>query len=142
TIDIQVRAGGVLSNHVTLATSAGDACPTAPTIRFNEAESNGGTPGDWAELYNYGTTPVDLTGYVFKDNDDTHIYTLPQTVVAPGAYLVLEEAAFGFGLGGAESVRLFRPDGTLADEYSWLTHATTTYGRCPNATGPFVTTNN
>lgn len=29
---------------------------------------------------------------------------------------------------------------TLVDSYAWASHATTTYGRCPNGTGPFVTT--
>lgn len=137
TVDVQVRAEGVWSNIVTIATATGDACPPTPAIRFNEVESNGGTPGDWVELYNYGSTPVDLTGYIFKDNDDTHIYTLPATIVAPGGYLVLEEAQFGFGLGAPESARLFRPDGTLVDAYSWSTHASTTYARCPDASGAF-----
>ncbi len=42
-------------------------------VKFTEVESNGGTPGDWAELYNTGSTTVDLSGFVFKDNDDTHL---------------------------------------------------------------------
>jgi uncharacterized protein (TIGR03437 family) len=54
TVDIQVRAGGVLSNAVTIATSTTDACPATTTIRINEVESSGGTPGDWVELYNPG----------------------------------------------------------------------------------------
>jgi hypothetical protein len=61
--------------------------------------------------------------------------------VAAGGYLVIEQAALGFGLGGNDQVRLFAPDGvTLLDEYTWTTHATTTYGRCPNGTGAFTTT--
>jgi hypothetical protein len=111
-----------------------------PAVVFNEVESNGGTPGDWAELYNKGTSTVDLSGYVFKDGDDSHNYVLPSgSTIAPGGYLVLEEAAFGFGLGAPESVRLFTPWGVVVDSYSWSTHATTTYGRCPNATGAFIT---
>ena len=79
---------------------------------------------------------------VFKDNDDTHVLHVPAgTTLAPGGYLVLEEAAFGFGLGGADSARLFaarRHDaGRLV---RWTAHATTTYGRCPNGTGAFATT--
>src|SRR5262249_20334544 len=140
-VDIQVRAGGVLSNSVTIATATGDTCPT-DTIRFNEVESNGGVPGDWAELYNPGPNPAVLTGYVFKDNDDTHNYTLPATTVPAGGYLLIEEADFGFGLGSPDAVRLFRPDGTLLDSYNWTPHAATTYGRCPNGTGGFVTTTN
>jgi len=54
---------------------------------------------------------------------------------------VLDEALFGFGLGSADSARLFDVDGTtLIDSYSWTAHAATTYGRCPDGTGAFVTT--
>jgi uncharacterized protein (TIGR03437 family) len=143
TVSIQVRAGGVLSNAVTIATSTGDACPATTTIRINEVESNGGTPGDWVELYNPGPGPASLAGFGFKDNDDTHaLYALPSTVVPAGGYLMLEEADFGFGLGAADSARLFRPDGSLADSYTWTSHAATTYGRCPNGSGAFTTTTN
>ncbi len=110
-------------------------------IRINEVESDGGTPGDWVELFNAGAAPVDISGFVFRDNDDTHGYTIPAgTVVAPGAYYVLEEAAIGFGLGGVDGARLFRTDGTVADSYYWTAHASTTYGRCPNGAGEITTT--
>ena len=142
TVDIQVRSGGVLSNLVTLATATGDTCPATPSLRINEVESNGGTPGDWVEFYNPGPGAANMAGYGFKDNDDTHaMYMLPAVVVPAGGYLLVEEAEFGFGLGSPDSARLFRPDGTLADIYSWNPHAATTYGRCPNGGGPFVTTN-
>ena len=40
-------------------------------------------------------------------NDDTHIRlgAAPNTLIAPGGYLIVEEAALGFGLGTADSVR-------------------------------------
>ena len=146
-VDIQVRMAGaqpnttVLSNSVTLPTSMGDTCPVT-NLRINEVESNGGTPGDWVEIYNPGPGAVDLAGWKFKDNDDTHaFYNLPVSTLAAGSYLVIEEADFGFGLGSPDSTRLFRPDGTLAASYSWGPHAATTYGRCPNGAGAFVTTN-
>ena len=140
-VTIQVRAGGVLSNAVTIATATGDACPATPAIRINEVESNGGTPGDWVELYNPGPGPANLAGFVFKDNDDTHSYTLPATAVSRRAATSCSKRRdFGFGLGAPDAARLFRPDGTLADSYSWTPHAATTYGRCPNGTGAFTTT--
>ncbi len=115
---------------------------TAPAaIIFNEVESNGGTPGDWVEMYNPTTATVDISGWVFKDNDDSHAYTFPAgTTIAAGAYFVTEEATFGFGLGGAESVRLYNKFGVLVASYTWTTHAVTTYGRCPNIVGEFATT--
>ena len=110
-------------------------------IKINEVESNGGIPGDWVELYNAGNAAIDLSGYIFKDNDDTHSYAIPvATVVAPGAYFMLEEAAFGFGLGSGDSARLYLPGGTtIVDSYTWTAHASTTYGRCPNGSGAFGT---
>lgn len=108
-------------------------------LRLNEVESNGGVPGDWVELINIGPTPIDLSGVVFKDNDDTHAYAIPVgTSLAPGAILVLDEAQFGFGLGANEMARLFDPSGSLIDSYSWTSHATTTYGRCPDGSGDFA----
>jgi hypothetical protein len=111
-------------------------------VRINEVESSGGTPGDWAELYNPTPVDEDIGEYVFKDNDDTHVYTIPAgTTIPAGGYFVLEEAAFGFGLGSADAARLFKPGGvTIADSYDWTSHAATTYGRCPNGTGAFTTT--
>lgn len=119
--------------------------PGAPNVcqpvRINEVESDGGVPGDWIELVNVTAEPVDVSGWVVKDDDDTHAYPLPAaTTIAGGARLVVEEAQLGFGLGGADSARLFRADGTtLVDSTSWTSHATTSYGRCADGTGSFVT---
>jgi hypothetical protein len=113
-------------------------------VRLNEVESNGGVPDDWFELYNAGAVPADISGWKMLDNDDTHTpYVFPSgTVMAPGAFLVVDTGVtgFNFGLGAADSVRIFDAAGNLVDSYSWTAHAATTYGRCPDGTGPFVTT--
>lgn len=111
-------------------------------IRINEVESSGGEPGDWIELVNATASPVDVSGWVVKDNDDTHTYVVPDaTSLAAGARLVLDEADLGFGFGSADAARLFRADGTtLVDSHDWTSHATTTYGRCADTAGDFVTT--
>ncbi|CAN5267602.1 hypothetical protein BH09ACT12_BH09ACT12_19790 [soil metagenome] len=121
--------------------------PPANPIKFNEVESNGDPTGDWAEVVNTGASTVDLSGYRFKDDNDSHaFYTVASnTTLAPGGYYVFNEADFGFGLGSPDSVRLFAPAGgpsgdTAIETYSWQAHAATTYGRCPDATGPFTTT--
>lgn len=112
-----------------------------PTIVLNEAESSGGVPGDWVELYNPEADPIDISGYVFRDNDDAHAYAIPAgTVVEAGAYYVIDEAMFGFGLGGSDAVRLFSPDGMQVDSYVWSAHATSRYGRCPNGSNAFTGT--
>lgn len=110
-------------------------------IKVNEIESNGGTPGDWVELFNPTAASVDVSGWILKDNDDTHSYALPRgTNIAAGGYYVVEEAAMVFGLGAPDSVRLSNQYGSRVDAYGWTTHATTTYGRCANGAGAFTTT--
>ncbi|GLX93050.1 lamin tail domain-containing protein [Herbidospora sp. NBRC 101105] len=123
-----------------LVTQAWAADPV-PSIKVNEVESNGGTPGDWVELTNTGTVPVDIGGWLVKDNDDTHVLTIPAgTTVAPGAFLVLDTEV-AYGLGGADSVRVFLADGvTLVDSHTWAAHAPVTWGRCPDGTGEFAAT--
>jgi hypothetical protein len=108
-----------------------------PTLVINEVESNGGTPGDWIELYNTGDAPVDAAGLVLKDNDDTHRFEIPAgtTIAAHSAAAFDVETAYG--LGKADSARLYLGDGsTLIDSYSWTAHADETYGRCPDGIGP------
>jgi hypothetical protein len=133
------NGSGAFRTTTSVTKGAANDCSVA--VKINEVESNGGVPGDWTELYNAGSTSVDLSGWVLKDNDDTHLYTIPAgTSIAAGAYLVLDEAVVVFGLGSADSTRLYDATGTLIDTYSWTAHATTTYGRCPNGTGAFATT--
>lgn len=130
-----------------VSTKGGPNDCSAP-VRINEIESDEGEPGDWVELTNVGAEPVDLGGFVLKDGEDDHSYAIPAgTAVEPGAFIVLDEltdgveAGFDFGLGGGASVRLFAADGTtVVDSHTWASHATTTYGRCPDGTGEFLTT--
>ena len=126
----------------TTAPTRGTANDCSVAVVVNEVESSGGVPGDWVEFFNPSPLAVDLGGYVFRDSNDAAGYTIPAgTSIAGLGYLVLDEAVFGFGLGGADAARLFAPDGTtLVDGYSWSAHATTTYGRCPSGTGEFATT--
>jgi hypothetical protein len=124
------------------AATQGAANNCAPLLKINKVESDGGTPADWVELYNYGTESISLAGLVIKDGDDAHSYAIPVgTNLAAGAYYVAEQAALGFDLDASDSVRLFASDGTTQyDSYTWAAHATTSYGRCPNGTGAFTTT--
>ncbi|PZF53340.1 cell wall protein [Curtobacterium sp. MCSS17_008] len=125
----------------TTASTKGAANDCSSPVRINEVESQGGTPGDWVELTNTGTTTVDLGGYVLQDSDDDHAWVIPAgTTVAPGGFTVLDEAQFGFGLGGADSVRLSDARGARVDATSWTAHAATTSGRNPDGTGDFAET--
>ena len=130
--------------------NVGTASAGTSDVKINEVESTStwlvsgpAVNEDWIELYNNGATAVDISGLKLLDNDNKNTkYSIPTgTILAPGAYLAITEAAFKFGLGSSDSARLFAANGTtVLDTYTWTTHATTTYGRCPNGTGSFVTT--
>ncbi|TPX05138.1 lamin tail domain-containing protein, partial [Schumannella luteola] len=123
-----------------------NACPDASaTLKINEAVSDGGTPGDWIEFVNTGDVPVDAGGLVVRDNDVVNPYTIPAGAwVAAGGYLVLDNGTnFLYGLGKGDSVRLYDTDGTtLLDSTTWPsgTHASPSWGRCPDASGDFAIT--
>jgi len=124
-----------------LAPSAALASEEPLGIRINEVVSNGGSPDDWIEFYNYSDAEVDLSGYVVQDDSDKNPYVFPAgTTVAAGAYLVIDtvdkagEGDFDFGLGKGDSVRLFAPgdaNGTtplLQTTWPADTHAVPSWG--------------
>lgn len=84
-----------------------------------------GEYSDWIEIYNSGTSDVDLAGWYLTDNsNDLTRWAFPATNLAAGAYLIVfasekdraEESEYlhtDFKLGGAgEYLALVLPDGT------------------------------
>lgn len=114
-----------------------------PEVRVNEVESNGDAT-DWVEAVNVGSEPVDVSGWTVTDNDPVghagDVVPLPEgTVLAPGAYLVLDGGRdFAFGLGAADVATLRNADGLVVDEVAWTAHADVTWARCPDGTGEVV----
>jgi hypothetical protein len=100
-------------------------------INYNSSE--GFDPGDWVELYNPHPYDLDVSGWIFKDEDDQHAFELPAGTAMPAeGYLVLvaDTAAFdslfpdvdnylgplGFGFSGnGEVLRIFDADGVEVD---------------------------
>lgn len=135
----RLHSAAAITTVCALSAAALLAAPLAATgaesgVRINEVESSGGTPGDWIEFVNTSDAAVDLSGYVVKDNGEDEFYTFPEgTIVAPSAFLVIDEVAAGvgdftFGLGKEDQVRLFDPSAVLVDETSWSAHAAVTWG--------------
>ncbi len=121
--------------------------PPQTTVVINEimykssdsAGTGGVASGDWIELYNYGSDPVDISGWKIKDNKDVRDFTFAgSTVLDAGGFIVICRnkanfkavypevknlvGEFKFGFGSEDAVRLFRTDGGLADivEYTSL----------------------
>ena len=102
------------------------------------------TPGsdnqrEWVELFNYGSTTVDLSGWTLSDNVGT--WTIPQGVtIAPGQYLVIARSSSGFqsfygfapDVGGmtlalgnnGDQLTLANSVGTTIDFVAWENYAT------------------
>ena len=90
--------------------------------------------GDWIELYNPGSDPLDLSDWTLRDSDDTHAFRLPPgTILPPDGYLILAQDAIRFTMlyptevgvvGGmdfglsreGDAVRLFNRNEQLQDE--------------------------
>jgi hypothetical protein len=115
--------------------------PSVMITEVNSTTSDGSGGGDFFELYNYGATAVDLSGWKWTDeaanfNDAGKTIALPQgTMLAAGEKLLIvntaNEAAFraawganlsastkvlalgGQGLGGNDTVVLFNNHGTV-----------------------------
>ncbi len=100
-------------------------------INYNSADDF--DTDDWVEFYNPQSHEVDIAGWMFKDEDDDHIFAFPEgAVIQPKNYLVLckDTSMFtalfpdvdnyigdmDFGLsGGGELIRLYNADGILID---------------------------
>ncbi len=92
--------------------------------------------GDWIELYNPSQTTRDLSGWMLKDNQDSHTFPIPAGVLLPaGGYWVLcaDTIAFhnfhpavknisgniSFGFGEQDQVRLLSIAGQLVDNIAY-----------------------
>ena len=105
-------------------------------VIFNEIsynQDNNFASGDWVEIYNRSDDAIDLTDWVFKDEDLSHTFTFPQnTILNENEYLVICSnqilfssvypnvdnyiSEFDFGLsGGGELLRLYNSEGDIID---------------------------
>ncbi len=93
--------------------------------------------GDWIELYNSENFVVDLSGWILKDENDSHSFIIPEgTLIDTNGYLVLCEnliefttlnpqvlnciGDFGFGLSGnGELIRLYNFAEVLIDSLTY-----------------------
>ena len=92
---------------------------------------------DWVELHNKGSEDINISGWILKDDDDTHEFIFPEnTVLNSGEFLVVcrDMAAFSalvsgvdaigdmdFGLSSAgDCVRLYTHEMVLTDEVCFL----------------------
>lgn len=113
---------------------------SVPKVVINEINYNSHSsfnPDDWVELYNNDDEAVDISGWVFKDDDDGHAFTIPEgTILEKGGYIVLcmNTTDFhtlfpdvsnyigdvGFGLGGSgDMTRLYDDQMNIIDALTY-----------------------
>jgi len=109
---------------------------SAENVVVNEINYNSNVDfdtGDWIEFYNNSEVGIDISGWRFQDNNDSHKHFFPEgTILGPQAYLVLCNelpafqllnpettnciGSFDFGLSGSgELIRLYNRMGLLVD---------------------------
>lgn len=123
-----------------------------PKVAVNEVvhKTAGKGGGDWVELYNPGSSAVDIGGWKIKDSNDLHVFVIPEgTILGPKAFLLVygktdvtppPPLMMSFALGDDDEVRLFQDDGLLVDRADWakgVAPAGKSFGRYPDGTGPY-----
>ena len=119
---------------------------------LNVLADGDGDYNDWIEIYNYGTTPVDLTGYGLTDTPAIPFkWVFPAVTIAPNQYMLIwasdkNRAVAGQPLhtnfkisSGGEAIVLTAPGGSPSDSAPAVPLTdNVSYGRQPNGTGPWL----
>ncbi len=111
--------------------------PQLTISEFNYNSSSAYPADDWIELHNYGTSPLDISGWQLKDENDYNTFTFPvSTVIPPNGYLVVAEelaqfkivyplvtnviGSLGFNFSNAgEQIRLLKNDGVVFKSFNF-----------------------
>jgi hypothetical protein len=113
---------------------------SSSALVFNEISASAASSFQ-VELINRGTEPIEAGGYVLRragDSPDAQ-FVLPPQIVEPGGFLVLNQAAIGFGAARGDKLFLLRPGGGgVADA---LEVQARPRARAPDGFGDFLTPN-
>ena len=114
-------------------TVANALCQPIGDIVINEflARITSGSPGEFVELFNRGTTDVDISGYTIEDGSGAQNTVAAGTVLAPGEGFVFADAptsnggctlqeVFGLSLNdGGDVIILRTPEGAIIHQISY-----------------------
>ena len=116
-------------------------------INYNSSDAF--NPSDWIELYNSQPTSIDLSNWQIKDDNDNHVFVIPEgTQIEGNDYLVIVKnemnfvsvfpnipyvGELSFGFGQTDAVRLFNPWDKLMDEVYYTSEQP--WPSCANGTG-------
>ena len=116
---------------------------------INYRSSDTFNPDDWIEIYNPKAEPIDISNWELRDENDANVFIIPDgTQIQGNGFLVFvkDESDFvsmfpnipfigelGYGLGRADSVRLYNSDGNIIDGVSYDSEAP--WPSCADETG-------
>ena len=115
----------------------------------NSVSDQDGEFDDWVELYNRGTSTINLSGFYLSDNkNDLNKWTFPNINIMPGEYLIIWCDTAGTTQNGLhttyrlsadqEEVYLTDPSGNVIDAVHFVNMPTDiAYARVPNGNGVF-----
>ena len=130
----------VLADNVSITAHFEKTSKYANTVVINEINYNSSdtfNPDDWVELHNPHNDTLNISGWVFKDADNSHAFTFPpHTYIGPQSYLVIckDSNAFhsvfpevsnyigdiNFGLSrNGDTVRIYSFQGMLVDSLTY-----------------------
>ncbi len=87
-ISVTINPDGIDSLTAVFASDSSYGTIVINEINYNSAASF--DTDDWVEFYNSSQKPINISGWIFKDEDDSHSFTFPNnTIIQPDDYLVL-----------------------------------------------------
>jgi hypothetical protein len=137
----RVAVRSLIAGFLLMVPLLAGASPASGAIVINEVESSDAVIPDFVELFNTGTAAVDIGEYVVTDSDPTHAFTIPPGTEIPAKGFYVADVSSAAALGSADSAVLWTPGmSSIVDEFSWLAHSPTSYGRCPDGIGDMIVT--
>ena len=117
---------------------------------FSEVADQDGEYDDWVELYNGGSSAINLSGFHLSDDENTlNKWTFPNITIQPNDYLIIWCDTAGTSQSGLhttyrlsadqEEVYLTDPSGVVVDAVHFVNMPTDlAYARVPNGNGIFI----
>lgn len=148
TIELNIAQGSTINLYFV----EGSAATSVVINEINYNSPSNADAGDWVELLNPTTNPIDISDWILKDDDDTNEFVIPGgTVLEPQGYLVLCRSInkfsdvhadvwpylgdFDYGLSSSgDAVRLYNTSGELVDSVAF--GVSTPWPAQPNGGGP------